>query len=217
LGRLGLMKRRNVWLPTWRGWVLIVLAATTALMTAMYGIHAFLAVNQPVSSQVMAVEGWLPDFALRKAVQIFKSQKYQLMVVTGGPIEAGSVLVGYENYAQLGATVLEQLGLEKRLIAAVPAPYVSRDRTYAAAVALKNWLTASQLALKTINLVTLDVHARRSRRLFAQALGPGITVGIIAVEDPRYDPRRWWESSLGVRMTLGESIAYGYARFFFKP
>ena len=53
--------------------------------------------------------------------------------------------------------------------------------------------------------------------MFEQALGPGITVGIIALEDPRYDHRHWWKSSLGVRVTLGEIIAYVYARFFFNP
>lgn len=206
-----------MWLPTWRGWVLVFLVVAAALITGMYRIHAFLAVNQPVSSDVMVVEGWLPDFALKKAVQIFKSQNYHLMVVTGGPIEAGNVLVNYKNYAQLAATILEQLGLEKSMMVVIPAPHVIQDRTYASAVAMKNWLTASQLSLKTINLVTLGAHARRSRRLFEQALGPGITVGIMALEDPRYDHRRWWKSSLGVRMTLGEIIAYGYARFFFKP
>jgi hypothetical protein len=217
MGHLGLIKRRNVWLPTWRGWVLVFLVVAAALMTGMYRIHAFLAVNQPVGSDVMVVEGWLPDFALKKAVQIFKSQNYHLMVVTGGPLEAGSVLIDYKNYAQLAATILEHMGLEKSLMVVIPAPDVTKDRTYASAVALKNWLTASQLSLKTINLVSLGAHARRSRRLFAQALGPGVTVGIMALEDPRYDHRRWWKSSLGVRMTLGEIIAYGYARFFFKP
>ena len=90
--RLGLIKRKNVWLPTWRGWVLVFLVVAAALITGMYRIHAFLAVNQPVSSDVMVVEGWLPDFALKKAVQIFKSQNYHLMVVTGGPIEAGQFI-----------------------------------------------------------------------------------------------------------------------------
>jgi len=217
LVRLGLIKRQHVWLPTWRGWVIVFLVVAACLITGMLRIHAFLAVNQPISSEVMVVEGWLPDFALKKAVQTFKSQNYHLMVVTGGPIGTGHMLVKYKNYAELAATILEQLGLERSLMVVIPAPDVIKDRTYASAVALKNWLTASQLSLKTINLVTLGAHARRSRLLFEQALGPGITVGIIAFEDPGYDHRQWWKSSLGVRMTLGELIAYGYARCLFNP
>jgi hypothetical protein len=191
--------------------------AAAALITGMPMIHAFLAVNQPISSEVMVVEGWLPDFALEKAVQIFKSQNYHLMVVTGGPIVASQILVKYQNYAELAAAILEQLGLDKSMMVVIPAPAVIKDRTYASAVAMKNWLTASQPSFKTINLVTLGAHARRSRLLFEQALGPGITVGIIALEDPGYDHRQWWKSSPGVRMTLGELIAYGYARLFFNP
>jgi len=217
LARLGLIKRRNVWLPTWHGWILVFLVVAAVLITGMYRIHAFLAVNQPVNSDVMVVEGWLPDFALKKAAQIFKSQNYHLMAVTGGPIEAGDVLVNYKNYAELAATILEQLGLEKSMMVVIPASNVIQNRTYASAVAMKNWLIASQLSFKTINLITLGLHARRSRLLFEEALGPGITVGIIALEDPRYDHRRWWKSSLGVRATLSEIIGYVYVRFFFNP
>ena len=82
---LGLIKRRNVWLPTWRSWVILFLVVAASVITGMYKIHAFLAVNQPLSSDVMVVEGWLSDFALKKAVQTFKSQNYHLMAVTGGP------------------------------------------------------------------------------------------------------------------------------------
>jgi hypothetical protein len=53
--------------------------------------------------------------------------------------------------------------------------------------------------------------------LFQAAFGNGTTVGIISVPDPDYDPAHWWRSSEGVREILGESIAWGYATFFFHP
>jgi len=65
--------------------------------------------------------------------------------------------------------------------------------------------------------MTEDMHARRTRLLFEEALGKSITVGIIAVPNPDYDARRWWRYSDGVREVIGESIAYIYARFFFYP
>jgi uncharacterized SAM-binding protein YcdF (DUF218 family) len=102
------------------------------------------------------------------------------------------------------------------MIIAIPAPPVIRDRTYASAVALKDWLKKAPFPIKGINLVSLGTHARRSRLLFEKALGSGITVGIIAIPDVRYDPQAWWKSSLGVRLTLDELIAYLYARFFFR-
>ena len=42
-------------------------------------------------------------------------------------------------------------------------------------------------------------------------------IGIIAIPDPDYDARHWWRYSEGVREILGESIAYLYAAWFFRP
>lgn len=163
----------------------------------------------------MVVEGWLPDFALKEALREFNHRHCQVMMVTGGPIEQGHMLIRYKNFAELAATILEHSGLDRSKIITIPAPAVIKDRTYASAVALKDWLNHSPLRVKSINLVSLGTHARRSRLLFEKALGPGIAVGIIAIRDMRYDPRTWWKSSMGVRMTLDELIAYLYARFFF--
>jgi hypothetical protein len=71
--------------------------------------------------------------------------------------------------------------------------------------------------VQSINVMTADVHARRTSLLFHEAFGDGVTVGIIAVPNPDYDSRRWWRYSEGVREVIGESIAYGYARFLFAP
>lgn len=163
----------------------------------------------------MVVEGWLPDSSLEQALREFNRRHCRLMLVTGGPIEQGHILARYSNFAELAAAILEHSGLDRRKIIPLPAPAVMRDRTYASAVVLKDWLSHSPLPINAINLVTLGTHARRSRLLFEKALGPGIAVGVIALPDPRYDPRAWFRSSLGVRTTLDELIAYIYARFFF--
>jgi hypothetical protein len=48
-----------------------------------------------------------------------------------------------------------------------------------------------------------------------RAFGRGVTVGIISIQNPDYDPKHWWRYSEGVRDVLGESIAYVYAKFLF--
>ena len=73
------------------------------------------------------------------------------------------------------------------------------------------------MSAQGINVVTEDVHARRTRLLFQEALGPDVKVGIIAVPSPEYEARHWWRYSEGVREVIGESIAYVYARFLFWP
>lgn len=213
--RLRLIKKRQVWVPTWLGWVILALIIATFFMVSLHGIQSFLAVNHPVKSEVMVVEGWLPDSALEQALREFNRRHCRLMLVTGGPMEQGHMLARYNNFAELAATILERLGLDRRMIIPLAAPAVMRDRTYASAIALKDWLNHSPLPINAINLVSLGTHARRSRLLFEKALGPGIAVGVIAIPDPRYDPRAWWRSSLGVRTTMDELIAYLYARFIF--
>jgi uncharacterized SAM-binding protein YcdF (DUF218 family) len=98
-----------------------------------------------------------------------------------------------------------------------PARVVDRDRTFSSAVALRDWLRAHGVFVQSLNLVTEDVHARRSRLLFQKAFGDGVTVGIIAVPNPDYDIRHWWRYSEGVRDVIGETLAYLYARFLFWP
>ena len=100
---------------------------------------------------------------------------------------------------------------------AVPSMPVRQDRTYASALALKDWLAAHNLNPSGLNLMTLGPHARRSRLLFHKALGKGVDVGVISVASQDYDPKHWWHSSQGVRVVLSESIAYTYASLFFHP
>ena len=102
-------------------------------------------------------------------------------------------------------------------ILAVPAPRVDRDRTYSTAVALRRWFDGHGGAPPRINLVTVGAHARRSRLLFEKALRPDTEVGILAVEDPYYDPKRWWVTSYGVRTVTSELIAYLYSSLLFHP
>jgi hypothetical protein len=107
------------------------------------------------------------------------------------------------------------MGMSNETVQAVPAAYVQKDRTYAAAVALQRWLHQHNAMPKAINLISVGAHARRSRLLFEKAFGSGTRIGIIAVEDRSYDPSHWWKSSQGVRSVVDEMIAYGYARFLF--
>jgi uncharacterized SAM-binding protein YcdF (DUF218 family) len=94
---------------------------------------------------------------------------------------------------------------------------MSRDRTYSSAIALRDWFREHNMSVHGINVVTEDVHARRTRLLFQEALGPGVEVGIISVPNPDYDASHWWRFSEGVREVMSEGIAYIYAKFFFWP
>ena len=97
----------------------------------------------------------------------------------------------------------------------VPSRVTARERTYSSAAALRDWFREHNAPVQSINVLTEGAHARRTRLLYQEAFGRSMTVGIIAVSNPEFNPRQWWRYSNGVREVIGESIAYIYARFFF--
>ncbi|SPE51677.1 conserved hypothetical protein [Verrucomicrobia bacterium] len=213
---LGLLRYRQCLVPTAWGWAVVLLGCGVLLAGALYGVCPFLAVNDPRPGGVLVVEGWEPDFALKEAVTEFRRNHYEKLYVTGGPIEMGAPLSEYKTYADLGAATMLSLGLSTNQVQAVPAPFVPQDRTYTSAVFLGKWFHEHGLGVTNLNLLTLGPHARRSRLLFEKALGKGVIVGVISLPSRDYEPGRWWRSSQGVRMVIGEALAYAYARVIFR-
>ncbi|HTS17253.1 MAG TPA: ElyC/SanA/YdcF family protein [Verrucomicrobiae bacterium] len=215
--RWSLWKRRECTIPTLWGCVVLLLVAVSLIAFGIRVAHPFLTVNDPVPSNILVVEGWVPDCAAARVLSEFRQGHCNKILVTGGPITAGINLCGYTNWADFGAAALLRLGLGTNSVEAVPAERVVKDRTYASALALKAWLRRHRIGDTSFNLLTMADHSRRSRLLFCKAMGPAYRVGVISVEDNGYDPNRWWKSSEGVRTVVGEMIAYGYARFLFWP
>ena len=212
-----LFRRREVTLPTWRGWLLILLLIIGLGMAVFRNLHGFLALNRPLPGGVLVVEGWLSDKAMQIAAREVSRANYAKLYVTGGPLEWGAPLSEYQTYAQLGAAVLLKFGINSNDLVAVPSPWVPQDRTFTSATTLRTWFREQHENPPRITVVTYGAHARRSRLLFQQAFGPEIQVGVIAVPPDDYDPRRWWTSSQGVRLVISEVLAYGYARVLFRP
>lgn len=214
---LGLFCRRECLLPTLRGWFVILLVAMLIMLAAVRSVYSFLAVTEFTPGGVLVAEGWAPDYALGEALAEFRRNPYEGIYVTGIPMERGAVLSEYGNHAALSAAVLIRLGADPQSVHAVPSPPVKQDRTYATAIALRDWLRERGIAAEKITVVSVGAHARRSRLLFEEAFGPSTRVGIIAVPDRDFPPSLWWRSSQGFRTITGEVIAYFYARCFFRP
>ena len=156
--------------------------------------------------------------AINIAVAEFQAGHYEKVYATGGPtVGNGGYINDYNTSASVGAQCLVSAGIPASLVQMVPSHVSGRDRTYSSALALREYFRTNGLALKKFNILTEDVHARRTRLLFQAAFGSEAAVGIIAVPDPDYDPRHWWRYSEGVREILGETIAYLYAKFLFWP
>jgi uncharacterized SAM-binding protein YcdF (DUF218 family) len=213
----GFVRRRTLWLPTWRGWLLMLVLVIALVELLARTIHPFLAVNKPVIGGLLVVEGWAPDYAFAAAKSEFERHHYDKIYVTGGPLQWGAPLSAYKTYAELGAAVLIKWGLSTNEVQAVAAPSVRQDRTYTAAATLASWLREHGVVPTKIHLISEGPHARRSWLMCRKAFGPGVTVGITAVPVEGYDPRQWWRFSGGVRGVVDETVAYLYARFLFRP
>jgi hypothetical protein len=213
----GLLRRRQCWAPTWRGWAVLFLGLGILGFVGCRAIHPFLAVNAPVSGGVLVVEGWASDDVLAEVIAEFNQNHFDKIYVTGGPVEYGAPLVAYHTFAEAAAATLLKLGLSSNVIQAVPAPLVRKDRTYGCAAALNRWFRSHGGAPASIQLVTVGLHARRSRLMFQKALGKDVAVGVTAIPEKDYDPQHWWRSSVGVRSVISETMAYLYARFLFRP
>jgi len=194
----------------------MVFAILAGFAVMFFCIFPFLAVTQRLNSNVLVVEGWIPDFAIHAAAVEFASGNYKHAFTTGGPVSGmGGYTNDYNTSASVGASRLTVAGV--RHVQMVPSRVMDRDRTYAAAVALRDWFRSNNFHPRAINVVTEGPHARRTRLLFQKALGDQTGVGIIAVCSPDYDRTKWWSFSEGVRDVVGEAFAYLYARVFFHP
>jgi hypothetical protein len=184
---------------------LLALAGGILLRGALYPL---LARQAPVESDILVVEGWLVDNLLEQAADWAESNGVQKIYTTGGPVDLGSHLAEWKDYATMTKARLVALGLGERFeIEAVPAKLVTRGRTRASARALK---AALGLERGAFNLASEGPHTRRSWRAFQGVFGEGVAVGSVALTPVAFGENDWWRYSEGVRSVVGESIAYGY-------
>jgi hypothetical protein len=208
--------RRLMVVPTWRSWLLFAIVMGALCFGAFRETYDFLAPNDPVPGGILVVEGYAWDDMLREAMAEFRRNHYNMLFVTGGPIDRGEPLSEYKTLPDLAVAIMEKMGMDRRLMQGVPCPGVAKDRTYASAIALRDWLREHHMAVDKINVMAAGFHARRSRLLFQEAFGSGVTIGVLAYENDPAQERQWWKTSEGVRGVIGEGLAFIYARFFFR-
>jgi uncharacterized SAM-binding protein YcdF (DUF218 family) len=214
----GILTRKERWALSWRGWLLGTAVGLIAAYFALLSVYPFLAITHRVNANILVVEGWIHEYAIRSAVDEFRSGSYERVFTTGGPVQGtGGYTNDYNTSASVGADRLRKSGLANGSVQMVPSRVMDRDRTYGSAVALRNWFRDHNMAVSGIDIVTEDLHARRTRLIFQKALGDKVAVGVIAIPNPDYDARHWWRYSEGLKEVLSETAAYVYARLLFYP
>ena len=214
----GALTRKERWGLSLRGWVGLIVLVIFSVYVVSLTIFPFLAVTDRVHSDVLVVEGWVHEFAIKAAVEEYHTGNYRRIFTTGGPVSGnGGYVNDYQTAASVGADLLKKFGLPSESVQMVPSHVIGRDRTYSSAIALRDWLRQHNINTRSLNVVTEDAHARRTRLLFAKAFGPKVRVGVIAIPNPDYDAKHWWWYSEGVERVIEEMVGYFYAAFFFHP
>lgn len=207
-----LVVKREAWCLTWRGWALLVTLSTFVFLMSVRYCGSFLTFNRPIPADVLIVEGWLPDYALKGAAEEFQRGRYRYIITAGSPLIGGYFNSEAKSSAHLAATALIRLGLATNLVVPVPGPAVLRERSLSHAKAVKDWIEEKDPSLRRVNVYSLGVHARRTCLLFERVLGNKIEVGSIAHVDAAYDLDRWWKTSQGFRTVTEEALGYMWAR-----
>ena len=217
-------RRRQIWLPTWQGDLLLVVVVAAASLIALRHLASYLATNDPVAARdgrgakTLIVEGWLDEDGLDAAIAVIATGRYQRVIASGGPIVDGwREGRSWPTYAERAADYLRRHGVTSIPVVAVAAPEALQDRTFRSAVVVRDWLRRQDDKLDAVDLFSGSVHARRSRLVFRMAFGPEVEVGILAAAPRRYALERWWTTSEGVKAVLGEAISLAWTACCFAP
>src|SRR5947207_4256138 len=179
--------------------------ASRPLLLLSLASYPFLAITRPVPSDTLVVEGWLNEYAMRQAAAEYARGNYRHLFTTGGPTtgKGGGYINDFNTSASVGAELLQKAGIQREAIQMVPSHVNDRERTYSSAIALRDWFREHNTSVSSINVLTEGAHARRTRLLYQKAFDQNVTVGIIAVSNPDYNPKQWWRYSDGVREVIG--------------
>jgi uncharacterized SAM-binding protein YcdF (DUF218 family) len=207
-----LFHRRTVWLPTPLGAALLLAALIVAGLGWWFGAEAFLRTTERLPADVIVVEAWLQEDGARAAAREFLAHPGQYKHIVGAGGLTGEAWSHRKRWDQVEVirNELGRLGIRSDVFIPAKIPDLNTHRTYASAVAARDALAARGIHPQAINVITLGVHARRSRLTFARAFGSRTEVGVIAWQPPEYDSLRWWDSSSRASDMLKESVGYIY-------
>ena len=192
---LSLLHRRTIWWPTPAGWLIgLACVCVPAVLWCFFG-ERFLAHSERLPAEALIVEGWIGIEGVQAAKAEFDRGGYRTLITAGGQFHTRWGPQRW-NYAEEAREILTRAGVPPDRIIEARAIDTDDHRTFEAAAAVSRTLTARGLHFTAVNVFTADVHARRSRLVYAKVLPAGTAVGVVAWSPSDYHPELpWWKSS----------------------
>src|SRR5215831_3856379 len=116
---IGLIERRQAWCLTWRGRCVVLGTAFVVAVVGLRGCAQFLSLSRPIAAEVLVVEGWLPDYALKGARDEFEHGGYRYLITAGSPLLSGYYNSAAKTSAHLAAAGLIALGVSSNAVVPV--------------------------------------------------------------------------------------------------
>ena len=177
-------------------------------------IYEYLAVPSfRVDADIVVVEGWVPDYVVQAAADEFKRGGYRAIVTSGLELEP-SKRGAIDSVATEAAVRLAQMGIAPSQILVCPTPLTNWNKTAKSARVVCETLESRGIQPNGINVVTIGVHARRSRLAYQHAFEAKIPIGIFQIPETGLDPGRWWLSGLGIKRVTKGYVAWIRERLF---
>jgi len=201
-------RRRMLWWPTLWGWAVLVGLLVGIPLLWWFQAETFLGSSIPVAPDVLVVDGWIQSPGIRAAKAEFLRGGYRYVVATGG-FSGENWNAHRWHYAREAERLLIRLGVPReQVFAAVPEDRDSH-RTFESAAAVWRTLSAHGIQPKTVTVFTRDVHARRSRLVYAKVFaGSSINIGVVAWKPDNADSGPWWRSSQRATDLIKETVGY---------
>jgi|HubBroStandDraft_6_1064221.scaffolds.fasta_scaffold164774_2 hypothetical protein len=185
---------------------IVVLLVIAVIWLCIYG-ESFFSLTRRVPPQVLVVEGWIGVDGIRAAAAEFERGGYQYIVATGGQTEDRQ---SSSNFAEMAGRELIRRGVPDDRIIMAPTGEIEHERTFKSAVAAWRALQKRGICSKTVNVMTLGPHARRTRLVYAKVYAPSAQVGVIAWTPSDYEGGPWWRSNRRTKCFLKEIIGYPF-------
>ena len=209
-------KQYSLYLPRW--WFAITIAAVLSftIVIVVRNIGSYLSVTEPANSTYLVVEGWQDEYSLKKALELFQSNNYKILLTTGGAIK-GITKSRYKSYADYAAAFFLSQGIDEDKLVAVPTPDSAQNRTFLSAVMVRKWFEKEGVSLLSVDVFTEGVHARRTKFLYELAFKNSTKIGIYSSIPQSYNISSWWTSSEGAKSVITEIVGLTWVSCCFFP
>jgi hypothetical protein len=210
----GCFLKKERWFLSLRGTAIVLLCAFSVLFFFGRKINHFLSVTNRVPAELLVVEGWTPPWGMVEVAAEFQKQNYQHLLIVRPVLDPDKDYDLSYSSVDFAIAALKKNGVPEERVSKIFTLVVRKDRTFHSALSVKEWIATNRVSVTGLNVATIGAHARRSGLLYRKAM-PDLPVGTISLQPREYRPDRWWRYSEGFRETVGEFIAYLYARFLF--